>query len=201
MLQNYRKQLDSRIVELSLAKEAEKKHKKEVSRLEKEFDTLQEVRTVFKKAAILTQNHLADHLSSIVTKAIRTVFNEKDISFLVEFVERRNTTECDMYFVENDKRFSILDSRGYGMVDIASFALRVAYILLHNNDDVLIIDEPFRNLGAQHQEQASQMIKELSSELNMQVIVCTHVELLKEYADKAFKILQKQGVSEMSLRS
>ena len=83
------------------------------------------------------------------------------------------------------------------MTDIVSFALRVAYILLHTSDNVLIIDEPFRNLSKDKHEVASQMIKEISKELDMQFIISTHVDLLERYADKVFRVSQTGGVSKI----
>jgi len=197
MLTNWRKSIDSSKAELKIHKKSEKGFRAQLADLEKAQDTLQQAREIFQKSAILTQNHLADHLSCIVTKAIRAVFYEKDVYFKVEFVERRNTTECDMWIQEGEFKYSLLESRGFGMTDIVSFALRVAYILLHTSDNVLIIDEPFRNLSKDKHEVASQMIKEISKELDMQFIISTHVDLLERYADKVFRVSQTDGVSKI----
>lgn len=137
----------------------------------------------FKQAALYTQNYLETHLSNIVTKALRAVFFEKDVQFKVEFVERRNTSECDMFLIEDGEEYDLLDDRGHGMADIASMALRVAYILLDNVSNVLVMDEPFRNLSKKRQPYASKMIKELSRELDMQFIIATHITHLVDYAD------------------
>jgi DNA repair exonuclease SbcCD ATPase subunit len=192
---NLRKSLDAKKTELQLHIQSEQKHIQTLSELEKESKLLQEAREIFQKAAILTQNHLATHLSTIVTKALRVTFYEKDVQLKVEFVERRNVAECDMWIEEDGYKYSLLESRGFGMTDIVSFALRVAYILLHNSDNVLVIDEPFRNLSEDKHEGTSQMIKELSKELGIQFIISTHVPTLKEYADKAFFVKQKDGIS------
>ena len=197
MLRNFRKKIDERKTELKLCKQSEQRYAKRLLELEKESDAIQEAREIFQKASVLTQNYLANHLSNIVTKALRTTFPEKNVSFKVEFVERRNVSECDMWIEEDGHRYSLLESRGFGMTDIASFALRVAYILLSDSDNVLIIDEPFRNLSEDKHEYASQMIKELSKELFIQFIISTHVLSLKEHSDKSFFVKQKQGVSKI----
>lgn len=195
MLKTYRKQIDDNLTELKLHKTTKDRLTIKLSKLEKESVALQEARDIFQKASILTQNHLSFHLSSIVTKAINTAFYEKELDFKCEFVERRNTTECDMWIEENGFKYSLLGSRGLGMTDIISFALKVAYILLHTSENILIIDEPFRNLSEDKHEVASQMIKELSKELNMQFVISTHVPSLREHADTSFHIIQDVGVS------
>lgn len=141
------------------------------------------VREAFKQAALYTQNYLEVHLSKIVSNAIRAVFFEKDVQFRVEFVERRNSSECDMHLIEDGEEYDLLDDRGHGMADIASFALRVAYVLLDNVNNVLVLDEPGRNIDKNRRPYASKMIKELSRELDMQFIIVTHQQELIEYAD------------------
>lgn len=197
MIQNFRKIIDNKLTELNLYQASETKHMKLLSELEKESDILAEAREVFQKASILTQNHLAVHLSSIVTKALRAVFYEKNVNFKVEFVERRNVTECDMWIEEDGFTYSLLESRGFGMTDICSFALRVAYVLLHSCDNLLLIDEPCRNLSKDKHEVASGMIKELAKELGMQFIIATHSGEMIFHADKSFNIIQKNKISKI----
>jgi len=202
MLSNYRKLIDQSKTELNVYKKSEKLYKRQLKELEIEQDLLTQSREIFQKASLVTQNHLAQHLSSIVTKALRSVFFEKDISFKVEFVERRNSTECDMWIVESGHEYEILESRGFGIADIVSFSLRVAYILLHPSDNVLCIDEPFRNLAKNKHDFASRMIQELSRELKIQFIIATHSEELIAHADKAFFMKQdKDGISQVKITS
>lgn len=195
MLQKFKTYLDAKNTELSLHEKAKSEHTDKLLELKKEFDALQEAREVFQKASLLAQNHLALHLSLIVTNALKVIFYENNISFHIKFVERRNSTECDMWLEENNHEYSLLGSRGYGVVDIVSFSLKVAYILLHESDNICIVDEPFRNLHVNKHEVASQMIKELSREIGMQFIISTHVKALKEYADKEFEVTQENEIS------
>lgn len=197
MIARYREIIDEKKVTKRLHEESKLEYTEQLKELGKESKALNEAREIFKKAAVLTQNHLADHLASIVTKALNAVFPEKNLTFNVEFVERRNTSECDMWVEEDGFKYSILDSRGYGLVDVISFSLKVAYILLSGLDNVLIMDEPFRNLDITKHEYASQMVRGLSKELEIQFIIATHVLALKEYADRSFSVVQKAGISEV----
>jgi DNA repair exonuclease SbcCD ATPase subunit len=200
MIKNYRKLIDKKLTELELKKKDILRYTAELEILTDDAVLLDQAKGIFKKASLITQNHLAKHLESIVTKAIQAVFFEKEVYFKVGFVERRAGIECDMWLEENGHEYEILSSRGYGMADIVSFALRVAYILLHSSDNILIIDEPARNLDKDKHAFASQMIKTLSKELNMQFIMGTHSEDFISHADKAFHVIQdSKGVSSVKL--
>ena len=194
-LKNYRRVIDKTETKLRIYKTARRRFLREISDLRKELATLEEVRDIFQKSAILTQNHLAKHLSSIVTKSLRVVWQDSDISFHTEFVERRNTTECEFYIEEEGHHYSLLDSRGYGVVDVVSFSLKIAYILLHTVENIIIIDEPARNLSKNKHEALSMLIKELSEELNVQFIIATHVPDLIQYADTATLLEKNKSMS------
>lgn len=190
---SFRKAIDEKSIRLSLLRKYRDKLQTDMDELTDEISVLHETREIFKKASILTQNHLASHLSSIVTKSLRVVWNDKNISFHTEFVERRNTTECDMWIEENGHKYSLLGSKGYGVIDVISFSLKVAYILLHRSDNICIIDEPFRNVSKNKHEILSKLIKELSEELDMQFIMATHSQSLIEHADVAFEIINGES--------
>jgi len=195
MNQDYASTLSNIQAEKNVKKAQLKSAKTSLSEYTDNLEKHKRIRTVFQEAAVLVQNNLSDHISNIVTRAINTIWPEKEIKFHAKFIERRNKTECDLFLVENGYEYTVLDSRGHGMADIISMALRVAYINLDTCDNMLILDEPFRNLSTENHAVASHMLKELSKELEMQFIISTHIEHLVEYADKEIKVKLKNGVS------
>lgn len=67
--------------------------------------------------------------------------------------------------IEDGEEYDLMDDKGFGIADICSFALRVAYVLLDSVDNVLIMDELFRNLDEERVVYASKMVAELSKNL------------------------------------
>lgn len=163
------------------------------------LEDLEEARAIFQKASQVTQSQLSEQVSSIVSSALAAVFDEP-YKFIVEFVSRRNTTECDLMFEKNGKRKSPLDSCGYGAADIASLALRVAYWKLDGGSrNVLVLDEPTRNLDAEKQKLASMMIKNLSRmKGGLQFIIVTHKLPLAESADRQFSVVKENDISHVT---
>lgn len=174
-----------------------------IDKLDKELthlSDLEEARTIFQKAAQITQSHLSKSISDIVSSALEAVFDDP-YKFEIEFVKRRNSTECDLWFEKNGKRKKPLDSCGYGAADIASLALRVAYWKMENDSrNVLVLDEPFRNLSLDKQPLASMMIKNLSRmKGGLQFIIVTHNEALLASADRSFEISKESGISNVDI--
>ena len=174
-----------------------------VDKLDKDLEyleDLEEARAIFQKASQVTQTRLSKQIEKIVSSALAAVFKDP-YTFVVEFVPRRNTTECDLFFEKRGKRYSPLASCGYGAADIASLALRVAYWKLDGEArNVLVLDEPTRNLDVFKQPLASMMIQQLSRmKGGLQFIIVTHQIPLAESADRRFSVIKEDEVSQVTL--
>jgi DNA repair exonuclease SbcCD ATPase subunit len=160
------------------------------------LENLQVSRSLIQKAAQLTQEKLSIHISDLVSLALRSVFDDP-YEFQATFENRRNSMECDLVFVKDGNEYKPLDSCGYGAADVASFALRIAYWSLGETRPVLIWDEPFRQLDKNKQSMAAEMVRKLSKELGLQIIIITHSEELAECANKLFNVSISGGISEV----
>lgn len=159
----------------------------------------EQAREVIRKVGLSTQQQLQFHISDITSLALEAVFDDP-YELAVEFVQRRNKTECDLYFTRDGNQMDPLSASGGGAVDVASFALRIAsWSMQHpKSRNVIILDEPLRFLSADHQEKASVMIKEISQKLGIQFIIITHEPILTSYADRIFETKIQKGVTQIN---
>lgn len=153
-----------------------------------------EQRDIARKAAGLVQDNLAAKLSGIVTKAISTVF-EEPIEFVVQFVERRGVSECDLSLKIGEDYYDILNEQGGGVADVCSMCLQMAFIMMSQVKRVLVIDEPARHMDVVAQERFIAVLKQLCQELKFTIIMVTHSQSFSDNADKVFTITKKGGVS------
>lgn len=153
-----------------------------------------EQREIARKAAGLVQDNLAAKLSGIVTKAISTVF-EEPIEFVVQFVERRGVSECDLSLKIGEDYYDILNEQGGGVADVCSMCLQMAFIMMSQVSRVLVIDEPARHLDMVAQERFIVVLKQLCQELKFTIIMVTHSQAFSNNADKVFTVTKKGGVS------
>ena len=151
---------------------------------------------IVREVGLKTQQQLQYHISDITSLALEAIF-DNPYTLVVEFVQRRGKTECDLYFERDGEKVDPLLASGGGTVDVAAFALRIASwsMMRPRTRNVMILDEPLRFVSAKYQEKASAMIKEISEKLGIQFIIVTHNEVLASYADKTFEVTIKKGVS------
>jgi len=179
---------------------------KNIEELEEEYKTFNSKKDFSLKAQIVlqavaksTQQNLEIHFSELVTLALRSVW-DFPLDFEVKVVARRNKTEVDLLLKENGKgEDDPMENSGGGTLDVASFALRVAFWSLKRNRNTLILDEPFRNVSADLETKVSQMVKKISQNLGLQIIMVSHKDEINYSADKTFIVSKKNGIS--SVRS
>ncbi len=194
-----REKLQEKISDLKFLEKDLKSDIKDKELLSEELLVVNESRSLIILASQATQNKLENHLSGIVTLALKTVFGER-YSFKIRFVQRRNTTEADLLLVDNGRETNPIYSDGYGVCDVISIALRISYWKLQNDSrNVIIWDEPLRFLSKDLHDLISVMIKEISKKLNLQFIIVTHNPSLIDHADKVFQIEREDEISNVSI--
>lgn len=125
-------------------------------------------------ASVQAQAH--ERIASIVSYCLGAVF-EEPYEFHIRFEQKRNRTEARMVFVRDGCEYDPLTASGGGVIDVASFALRVAGIVLSQPPcrRLLILDEPFRFLSAQYRHKIRDLLLSLASDMDMQIIMSTHI--------------------------
>ena len=158
---------------------------------------LEDSREIVRLVGMKTQEQLQYHISDIASLALESVY-DYPYKLLARFVQRRNKSECDLLFSRNGEEIlEPIDASGGGVINLASFALRVASWTMQSprTNNVLILDEPFGNVSVDLLPRVSDMVQQISHKLGLQIIMITHAEELMEMADKVFKVGIKNGVS------
>ena len=165
----------------------------------------EEAREIIRVVGQKTQNQLSFHIKDITSLAMEAVFNNP-YALAMEFVNRRNKTECDLYFERDGNRVEPLDGGGGGAADVAAFALRVASWSLQrpHTRNVLLLDEPFKHLkGENENRRVLEMLRKISQELKMQIIMVSDERISREATieatDRLFEVSIRNGISKITV--
>lgn len=163
--------------------EKRRERERRLSQLETERSSAEAQRQILVEAQDVTlaasqwlHQRLEFCITSIVTEALKTVFDEP-YDFELRFSSRGNKSiEVRPVLVRDGEEFDPMDACGGGVVDIVSFGLRLACLLISNPqpDKVLVLDEPFRFVSRDLQDLVREMLDRLSEELKIQFIIVTH---------------------------
>ena len=157
------------------------KEKREVKRLKQEVTDLEQVQKLVQETAAEIQNRVYNQIATVVTKSLETVFGEDAYEFRIEFDKKRGKTEAVLSFYRNGLSVDPMDAAGGGVVDVATFALRLSSILSATPRlrRLVVLDEPFKHLHADLQPLAGQLLLELAKTTKTQFVIVTHSEHLE----------------------
>lgn len=188
-------------IDFQLNKDIEKYTKKD-SDLNNELKSLEDAQIFLQKIAQETQEHLRFQIEDIVNLALETCF-PGEYTFQILFNISRGKTEAELVFLDQKTQRQIdpMNASGGGVVDLTTFALRIAcYTLERGVDNVIILDEPFRFLSRDLQQRAGEILKTLSERMNLQIIMVSHIGEIIDVADKVFEVKKNEnGISRVKV--
>lgn len=162
---------------------------------------IEEAQVFIQKVAQDTQSQLKINLCQIIQLCIDAVFPGKYI-FDIDFTIERNRTVARLLFLKDKNEIDPLSQCGGGIVDLVSFALRIALWSIGKTDNVIILDEPLKNLQPVELNRLGfEVIKNLSKKLGLQFIIVNNSigsENLLDVSDKVFQVSMGQdGISKV----
>lgn len=160
-----------------------------IEELKDEDIKLKKLRELVAAATEETQDKVKFHLSNLVTTGLNTVFPEKGYKFHLDFVQRRNQSECDL-LIENKEgvRSKPMYRNGGGVNDILSLTLRIGRWSMSKASPIMILDEPSKFVDKEKQPMVVQLLQTLTEELGIQFIIVTHIPELAAGADNVIEI-------------
>lgn len=158
--------------------------------LENRLKLIETSQAFLQKVAQETQEHLKFQIEDIVNLALETCF-PGEYTFQILFNISRGKTEAELVFLDQKtgRQVDPMEASGGGVVDLTTFALRIAcYALEQGTDNVIVLDEPFRFLSRDLQERAGEILKTLSEKMGLQIIMVSHIGEIIDVADKVFEV-------------
>jgi DNA repair exonuclease SbcCD ATPase subunit len=160
----------------------------------KRIVSLEEALVFIQNVAQKTQEQLVLHIQDVVNTALDTCFPD-EYQFKLVFEIKRNKTEARLVFFKNGFEIDPMEASGGGVVDVASFALRIAAWSLGRTSNTICLDEPMKFLSRDLQPRAGEILKEISTKLGIQFIMVSHVADIIQCADRVFEISLNNGKS------
>lgn len=176
-----------------IIKEQIDEYKEELGKIEEEMDLLSKVNILLQKTSEFAREQAKKQVESLVTKCLQYIF-ESDIEFLIEIEELRGKSNAEFYVVNSIEDMLIKTkpelSRGGGVVDIVSLALRIAFLQTHKPkiQGPLILDEPAKHVSDEYIFNVADFLKQTSELFNRQIIMVTHNNHLAAIGNNAYRV-------------
>lgn len=158
-----------------------------------EQDILEKVMSLFQMTSQFARDQAKNQIEALVTKCLQYIF-DSSVEFQIELEELRNKASAEFYVVNNTKDFFLKtkpeQSRGGGVVDIVSLALRISFLQTHKPpiSGPLILDEPAKHVSEEYIHNVGDFLKQTSEIFNRQVIMVTHNSHLAALSGSSYRV-------------
>ena len=181
-------ELQTRVVDMEIdyrrAIEDKKRELEMMEEKQQDRKSAEQAQQVVQQLAKEIQQQVHERISAVVTECLQTVFDEP-YSFRIRFDAKRGKTEASLEF---SRAGVVLDDPlneiGGGVIDVASFALRVACLMLARpkRRRLLVLDEPLKNVrGLQNRQRVRDMLEKLADDLDMQIVLNVDLDAYPEF--------------------
>lgn len=180
MLSKLRKELDKELVQYEAAKLRVRKEKEALVSAQQYLVDTKEAQSIIQHVAKVVQESAHKQIASVVSRCLEAVFDEP-YEFRISFEQKRGKTEAKLSFVRDGSEIDPLTASGGGVVDLASFGLRLACLLLSRpqTTKVILLDEPFKFLSEEFRPRLKAVLEMLSHDMGVQIVMVTHLRDLE----------------------
>nr|WP_296153416.1 ATPase [uncultured Peptoniphilus sp.] len=198
--QSFSKTVDQEEARRDLICENLKKQRDSLEIVESKEKLLNGVVILLQKAADYSRNQATHQIEDIVTQSIAYIMQNSS-KFTVDLLEKRGLPIAEFYVKSDYGDYSVKTkpelSRGGGVVDIVSLALRIAFLENHRPkiEGPLFLDEPGKHISNDYIFNMGEFLKECSRLFNRQIIMVTHDDYLTNICDKSFRVEIRNGES------
>lgn len=174
-MDNYRDKLDSLLRDYDHAKRSVSEGRRALRQAKRNAKATHEAHDIIEQISRELQQQAHTKIASVVTKCLQ-IFDDP-YEFRIQFERKRNQTEARLVFVRDGLEIDPLSGAGGGVVDVASFALRLACLVLSrpSRRKTIVLDEPFRFVSKEYRPALRDLLQSLSEDLGVQFLLITHI--------------------------
>ena len=181
----YQELLNELLAERSVIENSWVRKDQRLAVVSQNLEKLYKVRATFISISNLTQNKIKTYLETASNHAITAVFPNRDFRFSAEFGSSRGRTECSLLLYEGSNQYELKGDMGGSILSVLGLALRVALrgAQKPRRRNTLLMDEPFQHVDKNLMEFVGRILKELSNQAKIQIIMITHEPILAQFGD------------------
>jgi len=167
--------------------------KNKILKLNDDIELLEKVNILLQRTSEYGREQAKKQIEIIVTNCLQYVF-DSNIEFVIEIEELYGKPNAEFYVITKVEEEVIKTkpelSRGGGVVDIISLALRTSFLQIHKPliEGPLILDEPAKHVSEEYIFNVADFLKRISEMFDRQVIMVTHNNHLSSISTNAYRV-------------
>jgi len=146
--------------------------------------------------AVTRRNRIKGRIEAVLTEAMRLVYGD-DYHVELEYSVRANRSHLDVVLVRTTEEGDVrrtMGGFGGGVCDTLSVPLRLLVLLgAKQTDRVCLLDECYKHVDPERIDAVAQFLADISKSLDMQIVLLSHHEAMRDVADAAWRLREDGG--------
>jgi len=164
----------------------------EIERLTRTYELCLKVVKVFQSLMDRLVDAQVKSVESVVTKGLKSIFHDQDLSFLAEVSQKRNRVSVDFSLCSGDldaggHKGHPLEAFGGGPASFASLTLRIATLLRLKRTPILLLDETLAAISDDYIDATGQFLQKLAHTSGIDILLVTHKTGYLDHANVAYQ--------------
>lgn len=141
-------------------------------------------------------------IETIVTEAVKMLYGD---SYRVElsYSVKNNRSCLEIEMVRDTPAGEVrrdMEGFGGGMADTISVPLRLMVLMgSKQTDKVCVLDECWKHMDLERIEPVGKFLRLLSDKLGMQIVMCSHHDRIRDFADRTYEVSEENGTSKVEV--
>ncbi|MSS42943.1 ATPase [Anaerosalibacter bizertensis] len=168
----------------------------DISTISKNVEVLEKVNILLQKTSEYAREQAKKQIEVIVSNCLQYIF-DSNMEFIIEIEELYGKPNAEFYVITKEGKNIIKTkpelSRGGGVVDIISLALRISFLQVHKPliQGPLILDEPAKHVSEDFIFNVADFLKRTSEMFDRQIIMVTHNNHLSSVSTNSYRVQLK----------
>jgi len=202
VLDDRKKELARKQAENALLKRQIESCEQKILELAESLQTGKEALAFLEDLANSRRGAMKGKIENIVTEAVQLIYGP---SYKIElsYSVKNNRSCLDIEMLRDTASGEVrrdMGGFGGGMADTISVPLRLMVLMgSRQTDRVCVLDECWKHMDLERVELVGKFLRLLSDKLGIQIVLCSHHERIRDFADQTYEVSESGGVSKVDV--
>jgi hypothetical protein len=167
----------------------------------KSSEILLKVLDLFKKLGGENEEDLLRKIERFVSFGLGRIFGA-GVSFVIQMETQGKDLRVDFLVKQKEREADVINACGGGVAEVVGILLQLFFVVMKGKgkDQLFLLDTSLVHLASDvYVKRMSQLLKEISGQLNVQTVLLTHTNLYGDLADVCYKFSQEDGKTQVEV--
>ncbi len=163
----------------------------------------EEVLDLLQKYAALKESEIEVKIDNVISRGLRAILPDEDFTSKIDFDIKRGQAVAETKLIMEGMKVNIENADSGGVANVVGFLYQLLVLAQKKprQRQLMVADEPFKNLSKEYLEATGEFMRTLADRLDIQIVLITHQEELTDVGDRVYRFTKVDNRTKVALES